>query len=181
MRKAEYRVFYARLPMTLPWELDVVSLDVPRATLSDPLKAPECDTARALAEFAPDVLLVDIAWFDLRHILPLANTEVWLLLRWCHPETLRGPFNRVFNDAHYARIVGIEPILPFEVREHIEPVVVTNPEECLPAWLGLSARTDLQAFRRRIDDQTPRMRLAKDHVMRENGADTLVRWLAGRG
>jgi hypothetical protein len=177
-------------------------------------------------------------------------------VRYCHPETLRGPFNRTFDEAQYARIIGIEPIVPFPVPEHVEPVVMVNPDECHPSsalrerfqveagtpitlvsqaglpgerellvdreerrrdghrivvadpsdpslfpiakwlpgadriaagagyntyweirWLGLDDRADLQAFRRRVDDQSPRLRLAGSHAMRENGADTLVRWM----
>src|SRR5262249_37050341 len=37
------------------------------------------------------------------------------------------------RDEHYARVIGIEPIAPKESREHVDPVVVCNPDECHPA------------------------------------------------
>jgi hypothetical protein len=254
-----FRVFYSRLPLRPPPELDITVLTTPIAALRDEALAKTSDVARALRDFAPELLLVDLAWRDLSHILPLPGVEAWLLLRWCPPEYLRGPFNRAFRPELYTRIVGIEPTVRVEVTDRIDPVVVCNPDECrsraelrarfglaadaavtfivqaglpgecdelvryerergsghalviaslhdpeplfpvapwLPGadrivggagynlfwethWLGLRARTELHAFRRGIDDQTPRLNLTPSYAMKENGADTLARWIAG--
>ena len=44
-------------------------------------------------------------------------------------------------------------------------------------WLGYAERTKFVPFRRRIDDQAFRVTSFGDYVMRENGADTLARWI----
>ncbi len=236
---------------------DVVTLPDERAALRDPERARRTELARELASFQPDVLLVDLAWIDLRYLLPLPDCEAWLLLRWIPKQFIRGPFNRSFRQEQYARVVATEPIVPVETTDWVEPVVICNPDECRPPgalrrrwsvapgrsltlvvqaglpgerealiaeeraragdalvvgagpddpdalfpiapwlpgadrivggagynlyweirWLELDARARLVAFRRRIDDQTPRVRLAAGYRMRENGADQLAAWL----
>ncbi len=47
-------------------------------------------------------------------------------------------------------------------------------------WLGYYERTRFTAFDRDIDDQAWRLRAGPTHVMRENGADVLARWIVGR-
>jgi hypothetical protein len=46
-------------------------------------------------------------------------------------------------------------------------------------WLGFAGRTLFVPFRRSIDDQAGRLAASGDHVMRENGADTLARMILG--
>ncbi|MBM4361952.1 MAG: hypothetical protein FJ104_04680 [Deltaproteobacteria bacterium] len=258
----DFRVLYSRLPLRPPPGLDVVPVSAAPEELADPARARDSALARAIHDAAPDLLLVDLAWRDLRHLLPLPGVEAWLLLRWCPPQFLKGPFNTAFRQDWFRRVIGIEPIVPVEVTDSIAPLVVCNPDEChgrgdlrrrlgiqderpvtlvvqaglpgerdellryererdpereshiiglslhdedplvpvapwLPGadrivggagynlfweteWLGLRPRTELHVFRRNIDDQTPRMRLTRDYVMRENGADVLARWIAGR-
>jgi hypothetical protein len=257
--EVDYRIFYAQLPVAPPPGVNLVVLSTVRKSLKESVSANASETAEKLREFAPDLLLVDLAWFDLKHLLPIPGTEAWLLLRWCHPQFLRGPFNREFKEEQYERIIGVEPTIPFAVPESVPPVVIANRDECHPIgalrarlgvedgvpitliaqaglpgerellvdreerrndghrivvasladadlfpiapwlpgadrivggagynlywetrWLGLAERTEYQIFRRRIDDQTPRMKLAGAYEMRENGADVLARLIAGR-
>ncbi|HVU02308.1 MAG TPA: hypothetical protein VHE30_11180 [Polyangiaceae bacterium] len=130
-RPFEFRVFYARLPLRPPEELDVVSVDAGEV-LVNPATAKDSLTARAIREFSPDVLLVDVSWFELRHVLPLPGIEPWLLLRWAHPELLGGPLNRGFPRDHYARIIAIEPIAFPDIQDRMDPIVGCNPDECHP-------------------------------------------------
>ncbi len=45
-------------------------------------------------------------------------------------------------------------------------------------WLGYAERTEWIPFRRTIDDQALRVELSRGMTPRENGADTLARWIA---
>jgi hypothetical protein len=48
-------------------------------------------------------------------------------------------------------------------------------------WLGYAERTTWVPFRRPIDDQALRVELSRGTSPRENGADTLARWIIGGG
>ncbi|HSO31059.1 MAG TPA: hypothetical protein VLT33_01050 [Labilithrix sp.] len=96
------------------------------------------ETARAtdlgarLAAFAPDLLVVDMFWAPLRHLLPLRGCECWLLLRSSPPAWLEGPAGAPFDAMQYARIIAIEPISSTALTDRIDPVVIVNPEEREP-------------------------------------------------
>ena len=126
---ADFRVFYGHLGVEVPRGLEVVRLTTPRIDLRDPERARSSETARALLDFAPDLLLVDLAWVELRYILPILDCEAWLLLRWCHPAVIARL--REFNRARYARTIAIEPIAPSYLTDRIDPIVGCNPDECL--------------------------------------------------
>jgi hypothetical protein len=95
----------------------------------DPVRAPASELAQALVEFAPDLLIIDMFWAPLLHIRPLLDCEAWLIVRSCPPVWLRGTETSRFDPSQFARVIGIEPIEHKEIREHIEPIVVANPDE----------------------------------------------------
>jgi hypothetical protein len=101
-------------------------------SLLDPRLAQEAGFARRLADFAPDLLLVDLFWMPLRWVLPILPCEAWLLLRTCPPRWLVGPTAARFDPRQYARILAIEPMEYEVIHEVIDPVVIANPEECRP-------------------------------------------------
>lgn len=127
------RVFYAELHLALPSGLscEVTALPTAPEQLRSPASAQASATAQALREFAPDLLLVDLAFAELRYVLPSLECEAWLLLRWIPKRLLGGPFNKTFRPEQYARVIGTEPGLPFEVPFQLEPIVVCNPDECV--------------------------------------------------
>ena len=229
---------------------------IAREELEDPLRAKDSALAHALAELRPELLLVDLFWAPLRYVLPLPGCEAWLLARICPPPWFAGPPKAPFEPAHYARVIGIEPDAHPAVREHIEPIVIANPDERRPRgalrarlglaegeplhavvhagargereelerdararhpaprvldlfeasalfplaewlsdvdsltaaagyntyweakWLGYADRARFRSFPRRIDAQAKRVATGSSHVMRENGADVLARWIA---
>jgi hypothetical protein len=110
------------------WE----TVEIHAAALGSPREARETDLAARLTEFAPDLLIVDMFWAPLRHILPLVGCECWLLLRSCPPAWLHGPPGASFDAMQYARIVSIEPISSSALTDRIDPVVLVNSEECQP-------------------------------------------------
>lgn len=101
-------------------------------TLLDPRLAGETGFARRLADYAPDLLLVDLFWMPLRWVLPALPCEAWLLLRTCPPRWLVGPTGARFDARQFRRIVAIEPMDYEVIDEVIDPVVIANPDECRP-------------------------------------------------
>jgi hypothetical protein len=131
---------------TAAWE--EVEIDATRLGSADAARA--TDLARQLAAFAPDVLVVDMFWAPLRHILPIAGCEAWLLLRSMPDAWLDGPPGAKFDLMQFARIISIEPIGSPAVTHAVDPVVIVNPEECQPrgalrARLGIAAEQRLVA------------------------------------
>jgi hypothetical protein len=128
--------------------LEEVDIDATR--LGSPETARATELARRLVAFAPDVLLVDMFWAPLRHILPIAGCEAWLLLRSMPEAWLDGPPGAKFDLMQFARIISIEPIASTAVTHAIDPVVVVNRDECQPrgalrARLGIAAEQRLVA------------------------------------
>lgn len=119
------------------WEV----VEIREEILRSPDAARASSLASQLAAFAPEVLVVDMFWAPLRHILPLPGCESWLLLRSFPPAWLEGPPGLPFDWSQYARIVAIEPVSTNVLTHTIDPVVLVNPEECKPRG----------ALRRRLD------------------------------
>jgi hypothetical protein len=151
----EYRMFgpapgaaadaFPAVPMR-GWE----DIEISAAQLTVPGTARVTDLATRLAAFSPDVLVVDMFWAPLRHILPLPGCEAWLLLRSMPATWLAGPPGVEFDPMHYARIFSIEPIGSGAVTHPIDPVVMVNHDECRPrgalrARLGMSPEQRLVA------------------------------------
>lgn len=108
-------------------------VSVVESELRDAGRAKESALARALTEFAPDLLLVDMFWAPLLHVLPIARCEAWLLLRAFADRWLVGPPGHSFDVTQYARRIAIEPIVVAdEITDRIEPIVVVNPDEQRP-------------------------------------------------
>ncbi len=96
----------------------------------DPDRAQGSALAQALREAKPDLLIVDLFWAPLIHLLPELACDAWLLVRSCPPIWLEGNASVRFDRRHYARVIGIEQVIHEEIREHIDPIVVCNPEDC---------------------------------------------------
>ncbi|HEV7732640.1 MAG TPA: hypothetical protein VGR62_10785 [Candidatus Binatia bacterium] len=145
---AEYRMFGPALPFPIAGALDyeVVALDA--AELRDPVRARAGGLASALGRFAPQLLVVDLFWAPLRHILPLADCEAWLLVRSVPRAWFGGPPDTRWEPRQFRRIVAIEPMSHPAVRDRIDPVVVCNLDETKPpgalrAHLGVAAGASL--------------------------------------
>jgi UDP:flavonoid glycosyltransferase YjiC (YdhE family) len=142
---ATYRMFGPPMRFAAHATDDYVALDLQDATLLDAAAAAESSLARALAAFAPDLVVVDLYWLPLRHILPRLDAEAWLLLRSCPPAWLDGAPGHPFPAARYARVIGIEPALTLpHLRDHLEPIVIADPADCRPAG-ALRARLGVGA------------------------------------
>ena len=99
--------------------------------LLDPEAAPGSALAAELRDFAPDLVLVDMFWAPVAHVLPALRAEAWLLVRACPDQWLRGTSRLRYDRTPYGRVIGIEP-LASAVAESVEPIVVANREECRP-------------------------------------------------
>lgn len=126
-----YRMFGPALPYPAA-EHEQTTVPVSEVELRDQMRAPQSELAATLTAFAPDLLVVDMFWAPLRHILPLPNCECWLLVRTCPRVWFVGLPDTPFVAGQYKRIVGIEPFRHPAIRESIDPVVVCNPDECRP-------------------------------------------------
>jgi hypothetical protein len=103
------------------------------AELAHPERARQSELARTLRELAPDVLLVDLFWAPLRHLLPLPGCEAWLLLRRTPPVWFVGPKGLPFEPSLFSRILGIEPGLEApRLDATLPPIVTVNHDELRP-------------------------------------------------
>lgn len=107
-----------------PW-LEQVSIEP--ALLRNRASASESALARALASFAPDVLVIDLFWVPLVFV-PLP-CPAWLLLRSVPPAWLVGPAEARFDRARYERVLAIEPAPGLASFEPSDPIVVTRPSD----------------------------------------------------
>jgi hypothetical protein len=126
-----YRMFGPALPYPAA-EHEQTTVPISEIELRDQMRAPQSELAATLTAFAPDLLVVDMFWAPLRHILPLPGCECWLLVRTCPRVWFVGLPDTPFAAGQYKRIVGIEPFRHSAIRESIDPVVVCNPDECRP-------------------------------------------------
>jgi UDP:flavonoid glycosyltransferase YjiC (YdhE family) len=113
---------------------------VPRE-LGDASLASRSELFRVLEGLAPDLVVVDLFWAPLAHVLPALHTRAWLLVRRVPPIWFVGPPGLPFSRGCYERVIAIEPGVVAPSDEHIEPVVVANPDELL----------ERDALRRRLD------------------------------
>lgn len=129
--EGEYRVFAP------PTDFDGVGR-APRSSvvvkgdpmLADPEQAAESVLARALREFAPDLLIVDMFWAPMRHVLAALDCPAWLLVRACPPVWLQGRGDVRFDPGSWERIIEIEPLNLARATHRIDPIVVVDPAEC---------------------------------------------------
>jgi hypothetical protein len=130
--EAEYRMFGPQLRFPILASLDYEVVPLVPAELRSPLRAPESALAQALEAYRPDLLIADLYWGPLRHILPIAGCPAWLLVRSCPRAWFGGPPDARFDPRRFRRIVGIEPVFHGVITEHVDPVVVCNPDETRP-------------------------------------------------
>jgi hypothetical protein len=128
-----------------------------------PVRGPASKLAMSLVDYSPDLLIVDLFWAPLLHILPLLDCEAWLLVRSCPPGWLRGTQTTAFKPSQYSRIIGIEPLEHEEIHECIEPIVICNPDE---------AKTRTEACARWGLDESTRI-VAISHAGLPGELDTL--------
>ena len=126
----DLRVFSRRMPFpSVEADARFSFVDLDAGELADPLRARNSALARALAAYAPDLVIVDFFWAALAHV-PLGGAEAWLLLRW-HPTGWLGGAGRRLDRSAYRRVIAIEPIAAGDDR--VEPIVSANPEELVAA------------------------------------------------
>jgi hypothetical protein len=112
--------------------LDLCEVRIDPAVAADPRRASDSEWARAIAAFAPDLILADLFWLPLHHALASIGAEAWLLLRACPPHWLEGPDGVAFDRRRFARILELEP-MPFDTGgEPLGPLVVAHPDEVAP-------------------------------------------------
>lgn len=100
--------------------------------LRDRDAAGESELYRELHQFQPHLLLVDLFWAPLFHIVPRLGIPAWLLVRKVPGWWWRVNEHTVFDPAQYARIFAIEPFdLPINVTQ-MDPIVICNRNECSP-------------------------------------------------
>ena len=128
-----YRIFGPSLPYPSATHDDFVPVPVVAEELRVPARAAGSEIAAALRAFQPELLIVDVFWAPLRHILPLDGCECWLLIRTCPRKWFEGPADMPFEPRQFRRFVAIEPFRHPAIRERIDPIVVCNPDECRPA------------------------------------------------
>jgi hypothetical protein len=128
-----YRMFGPRLPFPAArllgddvYEEMAIETD---AALRERHLAQTSGLARALAAFAPDLLLVDLFWAPLYWVLPALACPAWLLVRRCPPIWLQGPPGLPFERGQYQRLLAIEPLAQGELDRQLDPIVVANPDE----------------------------------------------------
>ncbi len=111
--------------------VDVRCVAIDHGELLDPTRAPSSELARTLDLLAPDLLVVDMFWAPLVRLLPRATCEAWLLVRRAPAAWLVGHAMMKLDRTHYTRLIGIEPGV--EASEAIDPIVVVDRDEVLPA------------------------------------------------
>ncbi|HEQ71509.1 MAG TPA: hypothetical protein ENN69_03390 [Spirochaetia bacterium] len=91
---------------------------------------------RTLVRLAPDILLVDLMWFTLHHFIASLPCKKVFLTRQTSPEFFSIPFKNHplrFDSAPYDLLLATEPY-PCPVNyHHLNPIVIRNREEILPA------------------------------------------------
>jgi hypothetical protein len=128
----EYRAFGPPVPYPVAAAVDYLPVAIDARELRDPARAAGSGLASALADFRPDLALVDLFWAPVRHVLPRLDCEAWLLLRTCPRAWFDGPPDTRFDARQFRRMIGIEPFRHAALRESIDPIVVCNPDECRP-------------------------------------------------
>jgi hypothetical protein len=93
------------------------------------LKSP---LAKALREFSPDLILVDLFWLPFQSLLAQLKIPAWLLLRSCPDWWFSGPSGHQLDRTVYSRLIVIEPDILTHEKDRIEPIVVVNRDESVP-------------------------------------------------
>lgn len=147
----EFRLFSPPSPFARLAGAAHTPVTVDPTELRSPPRARASGLARALHDFAPDVVLVDLFWVPLAFV-PLP-CPAWLLLRSVPPAWLVGPKEARFDATDYQHVFAIEPAPGLERFEALPPVVVCNrdearPREALCAVLDADPRAPLHVIAR---------------------------------
>jgi hypothetical protein len=129
---ATYRMFGPPLPFPMATRLDYEAFPLDAAAMRDPARARASVLGAALAAFAPELLIVDLYWGLVHHLLPMPGCETWLLVRSVPRGWFGGPPDTRWDARRFQRIVGIEPMSNAVLRDRVDPVVVCNPDELRP-------------------------------------------------
>lgn len=121
--------------------VDVDEVAIESALLRDPRSANDSALARAVAAFAPDVVVIDVFWVPL--VFVTLPCPAWLLLRSVPPAWLVGPAEARFDVARYARVFAIEPAPVLARFASLPPLVIANRDEALPRAALLAALSAL--------------------------------------
>lgn len=127
-----YRMFGPPLPFPVSTRLDYEAFPLDTAAFRDPARVGASVLGQALTAFAPDLLIVDLYWGIVHHLLPLPGCEAWLLARSVPKAWFGGPPDTRWDAKRFGRVVGIEPMSNAAVRDRVDPVVVCNPDERQP-------------------------------------------------
>lgn len=119
--------FPALEPLLAPYQPQICPVSAEQ--LLDRKGAESSLLRQALQQYAPDVLIVDLFWAPLVHILPVLDCEAWLIVRSCPASWFDGTPRAQFDAAAYQRVIAIEPLENPVVRESVNPIVVCNPDE----------------------------------------------------
>ncbi len=111
-------------------EVDTIVCPIDVAQVIDKKRYSRSALTRQLTDLAPDLLIVDLFWAPVLHIVPTLGCEAWLLVRSCPLVWLHGNAAIQFNHRDYRRVIGIEPVDHQQVSEHIDPIVICNQDEC---------------------------------------------------
>lgn len=116
--------------------------------LADPARALGSALGQRLRAWAPDLLVVDMFWAPVRHLLAHLPCPAWLLVRACPPVWLQGRGDVRFEPGAWDRIIEIEPLGLPVATHRLDPIVVVDPDEREPATalrqrLGVPARESL--------------------------------------
>lgn len=133
--------------------------------------------ARALADFDPDLFLVDHFWVGVHHLVPQLKCPSWLIVHTVPRVWFNGPPKMPFERTRYARVIGTEPMEHHRLDDMVSPVVIVNPDECHPPSalralfdvpedkrLVLLAHTGLKQGRE-VGELEADLRLAPDEVL----------------
>ncbi len=116
-----------------------VDVVVDANVLRHPATAKTSDVARALGEFAPDVVVIDVFWVPLVFV-PLP-CPAWLLLRSVPPKWLIGPREAPFDAGRYERVFAIEPAPGLERFDALDPVVVVDKDDVAASSARFAGRS----------------------------------------
>lgn len=130
----QWRGFGPPIPYASAQLDDYTVAEISRDERRSPQTARRSALALALQAYDPDLILVDMFWLPLLHILPTLRARAWLLLHSVPPMWLHGPPLARFDPRQYERVFAMEPLQFYQLPDTLEPFVICNPDECHPTW-----------------------------------------------
>jgi hypothetical protein len=130
--RGSYRMFGPGIPIPLIERVPYELVDIAAEELRERETASASGLARSLAAWAPDLLLIDLFWAPLHHIVGELDCPAWLLVRKCPDQWFVGPSFFRFDAARYEHIIATEPLDHWIITDMIDPVVICNRNEREP-------------------------------------------------